>query len=108
MASVSSVMREFAGDTPAAHHIGAVADMDDLDLLGADHENGGAVVHQAVEQPEYLGLGADIDAARRLVENEELRIGIEPFADDDFLLIAARQSCRPAGAASAWRCAACR
>jgi hypothetical protein len=43
------VMREFAGDTPAAHHIGAITDMDDLDLFGADHKNGGAVVNQAVE-----------------------------------------------------------
>src|ERR1700687_3099332 len=85
-------MGEFASDTPAAHHIGAVADMDDLDLLGADHQNGGAIVDQAIEQSEYFSLGADVDAARRLIENKESRVGVEPFTNDDFLLVAAGQS----------------
>ena len=66
--------------------------MNGLDLLGADHENGSAVVNKTVEQPEYFSLGTDVDSARRLIENEEPRICIQPFANDDFLLVAAGQS----------------
>ena len=38
-----------------------------------------------------LRLGADIDAARRLVQDEHARIGDEAAAEKDLLLIAARQ-----------------
>ena len=58
-------MGEFAGNPPAAHDIGAIANMDDLDLLGADHQDGGTVVDQAIEQVENFSLGANVDAARR-------------------------------------------
>src|SRR5450830_236032 len=68
------VMCEFAGDTATAHHIGAVANMDDLDLLRADHENGRATMDQAIEQPEYFSLGADVDTACRLIKNIKSRI----------------------------------
>src|SRR5208283_4642154 len=36
-----------------------------------------------------LGLGADVDAARRLVENEDARLGHQPAGDQHLLLIAA-------------------
>ena len=36
-----------------------------------------------------LGLGADVDAPRRLIEDQELGIVGEPFAEHDLLLIAA-------------------
>ena len=39
----------------------------------------------------HLGFGADVDAARRLVENQDRRVGVEPLAQHDLLLIAARQ-----------------
>ena len=39
----------------------------------------------------HLGLGADVDAARRLVEDQQRGIGVEPFAQHHLLLIAARQ-----------------
>ena len=38
-----------------------------------------------------LGLDADIDAARRLVEDEHARIGEQPAREDRLLLVAARQ-----------------
>src|SRR5262249_30667990 len=46
------------------------------------------------QQRMNLGLGADVDAASRLVDNEELRIGGEPFGDDDALLVAAGEEGR--------------
>src|SRR5580693_9045245 len=38
-----------------------------------------------------LGLGADVDAARWLIEDQELGIVGEPLAEHDLLLIAARK-----------------
>src|SRR4051812_6137999 len=36
-------------------------------------------------------LGADVDAARRLIEQNYFRVGLEPFRQHNFLLVAARQ-----------------
>ena len=38
-----------------------------------------------------LGVGADINAACRFIENEELRVGGEPAGQEHLLLVAARQ-----------------
>ena len=38
-----------------------------------------------------LRLCLDIDAARRLVEQKDAAVGIDPAADHDLLLVAARQ-----------------
>ena len=38
-----------------------------------------------------LGMGADVDAARRLVEDQEARIGRQPAGEDHLLLVAAGQ-----------------
>ena len=43
------------------------------------------VVDQAVD----LDLGADVDAAGRLVEDEDARLRLEPFREHDLLLVAA-------------------
>ena len=43
--------------------------------------------HEAV----HGGLGADVDALGRLVEDDDLGRGRQPFGDDDLLLVAARQ-----------------
>ena len=47
----------------------------------------GEAPHDAVHFP----LGADIDAARRIVEHEHGRGGLDPLGKDNLLLIAARQ-----------------
>src|ERR1700740_220091 len=80
-------------DAPLSHDIRSVADMADLSLLGRDHQRGGAGGHQAVHKSEDFRLGADVDAPGRLVEDEKFRTGSEPFADDDLLLVAAREQC---------------
>ncbi len=46
---------------------------------------------QLVHQPVDLDLGADIDPARRFVEDEDARLGQHPFRQHDLLLIAARE-----------------
>ena len=47
----------------------------------------GEVQQQRVE----VALGADVDAARRVVEQQHLRVGRQPARHDDLLLVAARQ-----------------
>ena len=42
-----------------------------------------------------LGLRADVDAAGRLVEDQHAGSGVQPLAEDDLLLVAARQRRRP-------------
>ena len=41
--------------------------------------------------PVDLGLGADVDAARRLVEDQHARVHGQPLAEHDLLLVAARE-----------------
>ena len=63
--------------------------------LGADDDDRQAfLARQLEDQVVDLALGADIDAARRLVEQQHARPCGQPFADDDLLLIAARQRAR--------------
>ena len=45
----------------------------------------------AFEQLVDLGLGADVDAARRLVEEQDVAVAQQPLGDDDLLLVAARE-----------------
>ena len=46
---------------------------------------------QLVEQPVHLGLGADVDAAGRLVDDQQRRAAGQPLAEHDLLLVAAGQ-----------------
>ena len=89
------------------HHGDAVADADDLFHVAGDHQDGDArsasVAHQRVD----LALGADIDAARRLIEDDDARVHRQPFGQHDLLLIAARKRSGPrrdAGRADVQRC----
>ncbi len=47
----------------------------------------------------HLLTRADVDALRRLVEQDQLRFGLQPFADQRLLLIAAGQAPTAAGSA---------
>ena len=80
-------------DRAAAEDMQPVAEVVDLGKIGGDQDDAGAGLEQAGEDFVDLDLGADIDADRRLVEDEELGAMVEPFADDDLLLVAAGE-CR--------------
>ena len=76
-------------------HRDAVGHAQDLGQFGADQHDADAVARQA--RPCSLvdrELGADVDAARRLVEEQDARLAEQPFADDDLLLVAAREQAR--------------
>ncbi len=74
---------------PFAEHDDPVAHAEHLRKLGGDHDDGLALPDEAVHEFVYLGLRAHVDAARRLVEDEDLAVPHQPFGDDDLLLVAA-------------------
>ena len=74
---------------PVAQHDDPVAVGGDLLKLRRDDEKRKPVLAQALDQADDLGMGADVDAAGRLVEDEEARLGGEPAGEQRLLLIAA-------------------
>ena len=87
------VLEAVAGDDAAApENMQRVGKLVDLRQIGGDQDDPGALLQQRADQPIDFDLGADVDADGRLVEDEELGAVIEPFADDDFLLVAAGQA----------------
>ena len=62
------------GEITLAHYHDAVADTHQLGNLGRDHDNGLALLYQLAEQQVNIALGADIDAAGRLIEDDDIRV----------------------------------
>ena len=60
-----------AGDLALVHDHDPVAHAQHLRHLGRDHQHGDALAGQLGDQPMDLGLGADVDAARRLVQDQD-------------------------------------
>ena len=60
--------------------------------LGGDEEHAAAVAGEPVDDRIDLVFGADVDAARRLVHDEDRRRRHQPFGDHDLLLVAAGQA----------------
>src|ERR1700730_14936600 len=73
----------------ARHDDNAMAKIHEFPELRRDDDHGRTLLSEPMHQAIDLGLGADIDAARRLVEDQNVRLRHHPFADDQFLLIAA-------------------
>ena len=71
---------EVGDDAAAVHDQHAVAHAEHLRQLAGDHQDGEALAGEPAHQGVDLGLGADVDAARRLVHDEDARLGREPLA----------------------------
>ena len=82
--------QEAADPTTTDHH-DPIAHAQDLRQLRADHQDGDALLRELVDHPVDLDLGADVDPARRLVKDQHLGLGGQPFAQHDLLLRAAGQ-----------------
>src|SRR6266850_6353042 len=82
---------KLAGNAAFAHHDDSVAHAQYLGQLGGDHHDRLALLGQRMEQLVDLALGADIDAARGLVEKQDVAVAQQPFRDHDLLLVAAGQ-----------------
>ena len=92
--SVQSAPCDDAGQAAFVQDGDAVAQVEDLLHVAADHHDRHAVVGQAAQQPVDLRFGADVDAARRLVDDQHLRPEREPFRQHHLLLVAAAQGGR--------------
>ena len=85
------VALDLAADQALAHDEHAVAEADQLGQLGRDDDDADAVAGQIAEDAVDLGLGADIDAAGRLIEKDDARVDRQHLGDGDLLLVAARE-----------------
>ena len=59
--------------------------------LGAEHHDRGALRRGVGQHAVDVAFGARVDAARRVVEEQDPRIHREPAGDDDLLLVAAAE-----------------
>ena len=89
--------RERGHEAALAHDEHAVGEGEDLGQLGGDDQDGHAVAGQLGEQAVDLGLGADVDPAGRLVDDEQRRLAGQPLGQHDLLLVAAREQRDRAG-----------
>ena len=82
---------ELAAHAAAAHHEDAIAHAQHLRQIRRNHDDAGAVLDQLVhEQVDVLPRG-HVDAARRLVEDQDVGVRRQPLRQHDLLLIAAAQ-----------------
>ena len=86
---VASARSSSAVIRPSHRTSDAVGHAEDLGELGGDHQDREALPGELGEQPVHLGLGADVDAAGGLVDDQQPGIGGQPLGDDDLLLVAA-------------------
>src|SRR5215208_4224565 len=78
-------------DRPAVpEHEDAARRLDDLLKLGGDHQHPESLVGELSHEIQDLCLGPDVDAAGRLVEDQEARVHAQPAGEKDLLLVAAR------------------
>src|SRR5579859_3348743 len=85
------IMRgEFGDDATAVEDERAVANLGHFLEVGGNDDDRGAGLQSDIEEAVDLGLRADIDASRRILKDIDLAGKVQPPADDDLLLIAAR------------------
>src|SRR6185503_3746883 len=82
---------EFAHDAAVIHDGDAVAAADQFVVVGGIEQDRCAIVGELTHEAVKLLLGADVDAAGRVVEQNDARSGHQPFGDDDLLLVTAGQ-----------------
>ena len=91
----ASAAGELGDEAPLVHHVDAVAHAEQLrhseEIMRMPLPSLASSVDDGVD----LVLGADVDAARRLVEDQQLGLGEQPLAQHHLLLVAARQVDHP-------------
>ena len=80
-----------AADRALVHHRDAVGNADHLLHVARDHQDRHARVRQRPHHVVDLLLGAHVDAARRLVEDDGARLHGQPLRQHHLLLVAARE-----------------
>ena len=108
--SVHAVNRPRRPEPAARHHRNPIADAEQLRQVAADEEHrlrgwSRRPAHQLVDQRVDLRLAGDVDAARRLVEDEHVDVVMQQARDRHLLLVAAGELARSSGAGRAQRIA---
>ena len=80
---------ELAGLAPITHHDDAVRKPHDFFDLGGDEHHRHAVTGQRDDLVHDFLFGGDVDAARRLIQDQKPRLGRQPAREDRLLLVAA-------------------
>src|SRR5215204_5977162 len=83
---------ELGHQPPAPHDEDAVGHPQQFRQVGRDHDDGRAAFGQPVHRPVNLGARGHIHAARRLVEQEDLRAREEPAPEQNLLLVPPAQA----------------
>ena len=86
---VAVVVRHLADDAEAVHDQDAVGERDHLRHVAGDEDDRDAAGGDLADQLVEVGLGLDVDADRRLVDDQDVGIGGEPLGDRHLLLVAA-------------------
>ena len=68
-----------------------VAHRQHLGEVGGDQDDGDAGAGELADELMDIGLGADVDASRRLVEDQDRWLDVEPLGEHHLLLVAAGQ-----------------
>ena len=89
---VASARESSATSLPLPHHEDAVAHAEDLRQLRGDEQDRQALSGEVRDRAVHIGLGADVDAVRRLVEDQDPRLRCEPLREHDLLLVAAGEA----------------
>src|SRR6478609_6324056 len=88
--------RQGVEDPAVLHDEHPVADPEHLLELGGDEHDGQPVVGELADEVLHLDLGADVDAARRLVEDQHARRQRQQPGEEHLLLVAAGERARRA------------
>ena len=75
-----------------AHDDHAVGQAEQLRHIGGDHDDGLSFLCQLRHELVNFALRTDVDAARRLVEDQHVAVAQDPFGNDDLLLVAAGEA----------------
>src|SRR3954447_3378770 len=78
---------QFGDGDAVAEHEDVACRLHQLFDLRRDHENAQPIVGEFMHKAENLGLGADVDAAGRLIQDQKLWIHAEPARQQDLLLV---------------------
>ena len=81
----SAAIRALAEDQHAIHQLDVLVD------LGREHHDRHPLRGEVQQQRVEVALRVDVDPARRIVEQQHLRLGRQPPRHHDLLLVAARQ-----------------
>src|SRR5450830_2104599 len=77
--------------TACAHHRDAVAQADQFNQFGRNHDHGAPFGGQSVDQEINVALGAHVHATAGFIEHDDSGIGMQVFRQRQLLLVATRQ-----------------